>query len=73
MVKRWIPLEANPDVLNDFAKGWANQLSAKNAWRLACAHIEGCQCRLGLDTSKFQFCDVYGLDEVGKPCCTHAY
>ena len=40
MVKRFLPLEANPDVLNAFT------------------------ANLGLDTSKFSFCDVYGLDEV---------
>ena len=40
MVKRWIPLESNPDVLNTFT------------------------AKLGLDTSKYSFTDVYGLDEV---------
>ncbi|GAA99303.1 uncharacterized protein L969DRAFT_102675 [Mixia osmundae IAM 14324] len=35
---RWVPLEANPDVMN--------------AW---CA-------KLGLDTSRASFCDIYGLD-----------
>ena len=40
MVKRWIPLESNPEVLNDFTS------------------------KLGLDTSKYSFTDVYGLDEV---------
>ncbi len=43
MGKRWIPLEANPDVLTRFAG------------------------KLGLDTKKLQFCDVYGLDEVKIP------
>jgi len=38
--KKFIPLEANPDVLTRFAG------------------------KLGLDTKKMQFCDVYGLDEV---------
>ncbi|GAB4814399.1 hypothetical protein N2152v2_001445 [Parachlorella kessleri] len=37
--KKWIPLESNPDVLNDFGK------------------------RLGLDTSLYCFCDVYGFDQ----------
>ena len=42
MGKRWLPLESNPDVLNDFVK------------------------KLGFDTSKYAFCDVYGLDEVRR-------
>lgn len=41
MGKKWVPLESNPDVLNDYA------------------------AKLGADLSRFQFCDVYGLDEVG--------
>lgn len=40
MGKRWLPLESNPDVLNDFVQ------------------------KLGFDTSKYAFCDVFGLDEV---------
>lgn len=40
MGKRWIPLEANPDVLNKFAG------------------------KLGVDTTKIAFCDVFGLDEA---------
>lgn len=40
---RWIPLEANPEVLNKFS------------------------AKLGMDTSKISFCDVWGLDEVGHP------
>ena len=46
MVKRWIPLESNPEVLNEFTS------------------------KLGLDTSKYSFTDVYGLDEV-CPAVTH--
>lgn len=38
--KKWVPLESNPDVLNDFA------------------------AKLGLNTTQFAFCDVYGLDQV---------
>lgn len=38
--KKWIPLESNPDVLNEFG------------------------AKIGLDVSKFSFCDVFGLDEV---------
>ena len=40
MSKKWIPLEANPEVLNAFAQ------------------------KLGLDTAKLAFCDIYSLDEV---------
>ncbi len=40
MGKKWLPLESNPDVLNDFVS------------------------KLGYDTSKYSFCDVFGLDEV---------
>ena len=40
MVKKWIPLEANPEVLSEYSR------------------------KLGLDTSKMSFCDVYSLDEV---------
>ena len=39
-MKKFIPLEANPDVLTRFAG------------------------KLGLNTKKLQFCDVFGLDEV---------
>ena len=42
MGKRWVPLESNPEVLNDFSR------------------------KLGLDTAKLSFCDVFGLD----PVCT---
>ena len=38
--QRWIPLEANPDVLNKYAG------------------------KLGLDTTRLSFTDVWGLDEV---------
>ena len=44
--QKWVPLEANPDVLNRFAS------------------------KLGMDTSKVSFCDVWGLDEVRTPCMT---
>ncbi len=40
MGKKWLPLESNPEVLNDFVG------------------------KLGYDTSKYAFCDVFGLDEV---------
>ncbi len=40
MGKKWLPLESNPEVLNDFVS------------------------KLGYDTSKYSFCDVFGLDEV---------
>lgn len=40
MGKKWLPLESNPEVLNDFVN------------------------KLGYDTSKYAFCDVFGLDEV---------
>lgn len=40
MGKKWLPLESNPEVLNDFVS------------------------KLGYDTSKYAFCDVFGLDEV---------
>ncbi len=40
MRKKWLPLESNPEVLNDFVS------------------------KLGYDTSKYCFCDVFGLDEV---------
>ena len=40
MGKKWLPLESNPEVLNDFVH------------------------KLGYDTSKYAFCDVFGLDEV---------
>ena len=46
MVKKWIPLEANPEVLNEYTK------------------------KLGLDTSKMSFCDVYSLDEV-RACLSY--
>lgn len=39
MGKKWLPLESNPEVLNDFVS------------------------KLGYDTSKYSFCDVFGLDE----------
>lgn len=39
MGKKWLPLESNPEVLNDFVN------------------------KLGYDTSKYAFCDVFGLDE----------
>lgn len=42
MGKRWVPLESNPEVINDFTQ------------------------KLGLDTSKHSFCDVFGLDPVSK-------
>lgn len=35
---RWLPLESNPEVLNDFIS------------------------KLGVDTSKWSYCDVYGID-----------
>ncbi len=40
MGKKWLPLESNPEVLNDFVG------------------------KLGYDTRKYSFCDVFGLDEV---------
>lgn len=40
MGKKWLPLESNPDVLNDFSE------------------------KLGLDTSRYSFHDVYGMDPV---------
>ena len=40
MGKKWLPLESNPEVLNDFVS------------------------KLGYDTTKYSFCDVFGLDEV---------
>ena len=40
MGKRWVPLESNPEVINEFTQ------------------------KLGLDTSKYSFCDVFGLDPV---------
>ena len=43
MGKKWLPLESNPEVLNDFVN------------------------KLGYDTSKYAFCDVFGLDEVRRP------
>ncbi len=43
MGKKWVPLESNPEVLNEYAE------------------------KLGVDTSKYQFCDIYGLDEVIVP------
>lgn len=39
MGKKWLPLESNPEVLNDFVT------------------------KLGYDTTKYSFCDVFGLDE----------
>ena len=42
---RWIPLEANPEVLNRFSS------------------------KLGLDTSKLSFCDIWGLDPVLSDLC----
>ena len=40
MGKKWLPLESNPEVLNDFVS------------------------KLGFDTTKYSFCDVFGLDAV---------
>ena len=54
MGKKWLPLESNPEVLNDFVS------------------------KLGYDTNKYSFCDVFGLDEVrlispavGSPAVGH--
>ncbi|KAK9787504.1 hypothetical protein WJX73_009266 [Symbiochloris irregularis] len=49
MGKRWVPLESNPEVINEFTQ------------------------KLGLDTSKYSFCDVFGLDPellamIPQPC-----
>ena len=44
MGKKWLPLESNPDVLNDFAR------------------------KLGLETSRHSFHDVYGMDPVSPYC-----
>lgn len=47
MVKKWLPLESNPEVMTEFAS------------------------RIGLDTSKYAFHDVFGLDEVAaRNACT---
>lgn len=49
MGKRWIPLEANPDVLNSYAK----KLGIEN---IETEEKEKC--------SGFMWCDVYGLDDA---------
>lgn len=46
MGKKWIPLEANPEVLNEFAQ------------------------KLGVSLNGYEFCDIYGLDEVCKASTT---
>lgn len=50
MGKRWIPLEANPEVLNAYAK----KLGIENIRTEQ--EEEGC--------SGFMWCDVYGLDDA---------